>query len=92
MKLKMMTNQVGEMITKMGRTVTDITQCMNTVKTACNTLVGVQWKSPAANEFQTLLTQLHSQSTPKIEELNKLKGRLGRERDQWVQTGSKLAS
>jgi uncharacterized protein YukE len=91
MKLKMMTDQVGDMINKMGKTVTDITQCMNTVKTACNSLVGVNWKSPAATEFQNLLTQLHSQSTPRIEELNKLKGRLSREKGQWEQTGSKLA-
>jgi uncharacterized protein YukE len=91
MKLKMMTDQVGDMITKMGKTVTDITACMTTVKTACSSLVGVNWKSPAATEFQNLLNQLHSQSTPKIEELNKLKGRLSREKTQWEQTGSKLA-
>ena len=91
MKLKMMTDQVQGMITKMGKTVTEITTCMKDVKSASDALVGVSWKSPAANEFKTLLGQLHAASQPKIQELDRLKGRLSKEKAQWEQTGSKLA-
>ncbi|NJM42000.1 MAG: hypothetical protein HC853_15215 [Anaerolineae bacterium] len=91
MKLKMMTDQVQNMITKMGQTVNDITKSMKAVKSASDALVGVSWKSPAANEFKGLLEQLHSASQPKIQELDRLKGRLNREKAQWEQTGSKLA-
>jgi len=91
MKLKMMTDQVEQMANQMTKTVTDITTAMRDVKSACDALVNVTWKSSAANEFQQLLTQLQTTSQPKIQDLDKLKGRLTKEKEQWIQTGAKLA-
>lgn len=77
------------------QTVNALTTCINnvqaeltTIETRINTLVGSEWESPSATQFQDQFIQWATQLKTTLNTLGELKAKLDQEIIQWEQTAA----
>jgi len=88
--LKMNVPEAQSTATAIGNCVSQVQSQLNTLRGRVNSMVGSEWQSNSANQFQTEFQSWEQQLNTLLSQLGELQQRLTREIAQWEEMARQL--